>query len=515
MWVRKWRGCNAVAQLQFAKLTPRSAFEKARNVRVGGGVNGTNGGFSGAGQIASISTGSFSEVRVMKPIAPSRVETTEVRSALRSKRTRAMKLLTDDRGQTVVLLALAIACLGGMAAFSVDVGMFFRAKRTMQTAADAAAIAGALGKNYGHTQQSALDASSQNGITDKVNGASVTVNGPSGPLSGPHAGNPNYVEVIISQSQPTYFMKIFHLSSVMVSTRAVATNLPGQGCIYTLDNTSTNIGLTNSGVVSMPGCGILVDGTGSGALTLKGSASISTGSIGIVGGYTGCAGCLTPAPVTGILPAPDPLASKVSPPQFSTSSCLPDPKINDTETIGPLASDGSGVICYDALSVSGSANLTLKPGVYVILGNFSSAGGAIITGHAVTIYLPAPAGSVSLTGSGAVNLYAPNASPAANDPTSKDYAPLDYCPTACPYNSVLFYQQAGNTNTMKVAGSSTSTIEGIFYAPSANLTLTGSSGAQFYADMITSTLTLSGNGTLYNYSGVNDTSPITAATLVE
>ncbi len=143
-----------------------------------------------------------------------------------------MKRLRDERGQAIMLMVLCMTCLLGFMGFAGDVGILFRAKRIMQTAADAGAIAGALEVNYGDWTAAAKAATAQNGVTDGSGGAIVAVNNP--PANGPHKGVAGYVEVIVSQPQPTFFMGMFISKSVAVSARSVAYLNPGQFCVYTL-----------------------------------------------------------------------------------------------------------------------------------------------------------------------------------------------------------------------------------------------------------------------------------------
>ncbi|HEX3571534.1 MAG TPA: pilus assembly protein TadG-related protein [Acidobacteriaceae bacterium] len=403
-----------------------------------------------------------------------------------------MGFLRDERGQTAILTAVSIACLCGMAGFSVDVGTMFRAKRLMQTAADAGALAGLGAKNFGTAQNSAYSATALNGFTNGSNGVTVLVNNP--PSSGPHATpliNNLYVEVIVSQAQPTYFMKLFHLSSMNVSARAVAGYGPGNSCIYTLDTSGNDVGLSGGGDLNMPNCGIMVDSASSNALTISNNANLTASSIGIVGSYTGGAsGNLNPTPITGIAPASDPL-SYLTAPTYNPASCIADPHPTSNATLGPT---GGGTICYNGLTISGSGTVNFNPGIYVINGGFSTSGSVVINGTGVMIYLAAPNGSLSMTGGGAVNLTAP---------------------TTGTYAGLLFYEDPNDTNTMKVAGSNGSTVTGIFYAANATLTLSGSSGATFYSNIVVSALNVTGSNNLQSYSTVATNTPLVAPRLVE
>jgi Flp pilus assembly protein TadG len=404
--------------------------------------------------------------------------------------------LREQRGQTTILIAVCLMCLLGLTGFAVDAGMMFRAKRMLQTAADAGAIAGAAELRFLTVDSTTLTAvvdaaTAQNGMTNGSNGVTVTVNNP--PATGSHTGSA-YVEVIVSQVEPTYFMQVLHVNSMTVSARAVAGNGPASGCIYTLDTSGTDIGMTGSGTLSMANCGIVVDSASSSALKLTGSASITAESIGIVGGYseTG-SGTISPTPVTGLAPAADPLAW-LTPPSFVASSCLADPHFtgSSSNTIGPTTAGGT--ICYDGLSMTGSGSLTMQAGTYIINGGFSQTGSGSISGSNVTIYLAPPSGSLSLTGSGSLNVTAP---------------------TSGTYNGVLFYENPSDTNAMKITGSGGSDMEGIFYAPAASLTLTGSAGSSFYADLVVSSLSITGSGSIANYSSKNSSEPLSSAVVVE
>jgi len=399
-----------------------------------------------------------------------------------------MKFFRDERGQATILVGLCITTLCGFAALSVDVGMLFRAKRVLQNAADAGAIAGAMEVPYNGYDTAAKAATAQNGVTDGVNGATVTVT---------KAATGSKITVSITQAAPTYFMKAFHVSSMNVSARASASLGPGAGCIFTLNQSGTDVGLSGNGFLSMPDCGVIIDSSSSKALSLTGNSLISAKYIGVVGNYSDSSNSpnsLTPIPVTGVAPASDPLAFE-SPPSYSPASCLPDPhpspSNNQTVTIGPT---GGGTVCYNGLSISGSGTVNLNPGTYVINGGFSSSGSSSVNGSSVTVYLAPPSGSVSLTGSGPLTLSAP---------------------TSGTYNGILFYQDPNDTQSMKIAGSGGSVVQGIFYAPSASLSLSGATGSVFYANMVVNTLSISGSNNLKNYSQVNANTPLTTPRLVE
>src|ERR1700761_8462203 len=146
-------------------------------------------------------------------------------SGRKARRTRDMKRMRDEGGQAVILVALSLVAILGFVGFATDVGVLLHAKRNLQIAADAAALAGANEITIDSTQIVAAGkaASSTNGVTDGVNGAVVTVT--NGPLYGPNKGTKGYIEAIVTAPQPTFFMGLFRFTSSMpVAARAVAFN---------------------------------------------------------------------------------------------------------------------------------------------------------------------------------------------------------------------------------------------------------------------------------------------------
>src|ERR1039458_1732733 len=410
-----------------------------------------------------------------------------------------MRMFRDQRGQTTILIALCLLCLCGMTGFAVDAGMMFRAKRNLQIAADAAAISGAAELNYGDAAAAAQAAAVQNGETTGANGATVTVNTP--PVYGPFATKSGYVEVIVSQVEPTYFMKALHLNSLTVSARAVGTVATTPTCLVTLGAAAPGLSVTNGAALSISSCGIIDDATGSGALTAS-CAPITTTSVGVVGTTSiSNGGTVTPTPVTGITTVADPLSYFATPPPSSdyTSGCSADPKISTSRTIGP--STAGSYVCYDGLTISNSPTVTLNPGLYIINGVggsgknvFSVAGGAIVNGTTGVTFYFVNGASFNFSNGASVNLTAP---------------------TSGPYRGLLFYQDAGDTAADSFVGGSVAVLNGIFYLPKAALTLSNGNSTTFSTDLVVGSLTMTGSATLKPYAPLNTASPLSGARLVE
>lgn len=125
--------------------------------------------------------------------------------------------LKREVGQSVILVALAIAMLCGVAALVVDIGMVSVKEGQLQNAADAAALAAARDLPSAATAKStAVTYAGYNGVT-----AANTV------ATTPYNGNASRIEVVCKQTVQYTFAKIFGAKSVEVSARAVAEKAGG------------------------------------------------------------------------------------------------------------------------------------------------------------------------------------------------------------------------------------------------------------------------------------------------
>ncbi len=239
-----------------------------------------------------------------------------------------MRIREDESGQMLVMTALSLTILLGFVALAVDVGLLFRAQRNVQIAADAAAIAAALNYQYSsginYNPVNAADAAAaQNGIT---NASYVTVN--NGPLNGYHLGT-GYWEVIISQPNPTYFMKVFGFNTLNVAARSVAGTVPSPACIYVLDPTDPNtLILQGNTTIQTPNCGIQVNSNSPSAVCVTGGSSyVNAPYIQTVGGQSGAGNCKgTPSGTTitsGASPMQDPLFNLLPPGQIGPTTYPP------------------------------------------------------------------------------------------------------------------------------------------------------------------------------------------------
>jgi Flp pilus assembly protein TadG len=118
----------------------------------------------------------------------------------------------SDRGQATVLTLVFLVVLLGMAALVLDIGSWYRADRATQSAADAAALAGAqsLPQNPGNANTLALQYVTKNG------GGTPTVT-----LSTKNATN-DTIRVNLTRPAKGIFTKLFGVSTVTVGSHASA-----------------------------------------------------------------------------------------------------------------------------------------------------------------------------------------------------------------------------------------------------------------------------------------------------
>jgi Flp pilus assembly protein TadG len=425
-----------------------------------------------------------------------------------------MMRFRDESGQTLVLAALMGVLLLGFMALALDVGLLFNARRKVQIAADAAATAGAQAYlNYGYdaaapgdslqqwVSAAAKTASAQNGVADGSNGTTVTASTP--PTDGVHQ-SAGYVEVLVSQPNPTVFMGPFskliggsNFSTVTITTRAVAGSPSiSQGCIFVLSTTACPaMTLQGSFTVTANKCGVVVDSPCSNALHFTGGGgTLTAGWVGVAGGVGGSSGDSTPTPVTGIVPVTNPLQA-VTPPDPTRLSCSAPSGGKLTGTVNA----GASTVCYSGNVTISNATLT---GTFVFTGNVTLDGTLNSGGSGVTLDINS--GTLQENTGTTMNLVAPTSS-------------------SNPYQGIVLMAPLSNTSTLEFdKGAAGGTFTGIIDAPGANLYLHDSGGdtsggLTINSDLVVGTLDdQTATFTVNSYSATNSTTtPLKSVSLVE
>jgi Flp pilus assembly protein TadG len=425
-------------------------------------------------------------------------ETALMRASRRNLKTRRKR----ESGQVVVLVVLMIAVLCGLTGLAVDEGMFQTDRRKMQAAADSAAIAGdeeILSGNSDSISTAAMTDAGKNGFTNGSDNVTVTVNNP--PQSGSYSGDNNAVEVTVSAQRPTYFLNALGMSTINVSTRAVAHLGNAPYCIDTLNPTAAN-SLSLFGVALLQTCGIVNNSTSDHAFGIFGVALWHASSIGIVGNYDfDLLPFVSPRPVTGIAPVRDPLA-RLQPPSFGGCD-----HTNFSLGLISIATMNPGVYC-GGITLTGAAILHLNPGTYVIRGGgLNILGASVIAGSGVTFYITGdstyPYKGVNIAAASVHSLTAP---------------------TSGAMEGILFFQDrdisaaTAAANPNNIVGAALARYEGTFYFPTTTLNYTINASVAAYTAMVADQIKINLVAAGYvnnDYSSLADGSPLKAVTLGE
>lgn len=407
------------------------------------------------------------------------------------------------------MAALSLALLLGVVALAIDGGTLIEARRHVQGAADAAALAGAadLYANYlslqgidvnGTAAASALAAASANGFANDGTQSIVTINTATQTYqSGPNAGQtipPGYIEVVIQYNANHLFSGVFGPGSTPVRARAVArgrcTPLATNGLLALSLNVSDALNVTGSAGLAVSGSA-QVNSNNSQALNLQGSGGLTAtqltvnsdaASNGLLGSLLSLLGGSVPSIVSSP-PVADPLRY-LSP---------PDPVQLRLTTQGTNLSISSGIhnlypgVYNGGIRISGSAivifhaNSDGTPGIYYLNGsnglqvsNWASVSTALSEKAGILIYnnWSASTDSIHLSGNGAINLIPP---------------------ASGPYRGLSVFQKRGTLSslgpTVTISGGGAISLRGTIYAAHAAVSLVGSSllntmGGQIIADTV-------------------------------
>ena len=418
-----------------------------------------------------------------------------------------------ESGIVLVLFAILLPVLIAMMGLIIDLGHAQYRKRVMQTAADAAAFAGAhtlKRKDFTNVNSNCLYDAGKNGF-DGSGGETITINRP--PLSGDFTGDTDFVEVIITEDAPARFMSFFGTGAVEVSARGVGGVIPSPGCIYVLDgNADKAFDISSGSDVMAPTCGTKVSSCSDTALNVTSGSGLDSSAIEVCGGVEDGGGTVSPAPNTGVCPGgpcsrgEDPLAD------------LPQPAVpggcDHTDFLtSSLGTPGSryqiwpGTYC-GGISIESGSHVNFNPGTYYLKGKgLQIQSGSTAEGFGVGFFNTDGAGY----GYDPINIQ--SGSEVRFSAQAGDGAGA--------MEGVLFWQDrtiSGDYDN-KIESDANSWFEGTLYFPTQHLMFhsnTVGDSAASWSILITNTLEVSSNtvvGIGSNFAGTR--SPILEPTLVE
>lgn len=401
-----------------------------------------------------------------------------------------------QRGQALVLITLAIVGTLGLAALALDGGNAFSRRRHAQGTADQAALAAALARVKGFDWQgAAYGRANDNGFASST----VTLHNP--PISGPYAGNSEYIQVFINETIDTWFAPIVGVETMDYQVESVARGRPsyvtpfydgnamvalnptackafefsGSGTTYLVDEN----GVPFSGIFVNSNCANAI-GNPQQAFYQGGNSEVTAEHIRVVGGaYFDILDLnLTDGLATGV-PAYDDIQSLYE---------LPD--INNCGTAGTTNGSVASPGRYDS-SFPPNGVSTLEPGIYCLTDGLSIQ--SDLSGTDVVFQIVS--GGVSMNGNADIAL------------TGRSIAGH--------VGRLLIYLPPTNTSTVRINGSSDSGFTGTILAPKAHCQLNGTgNGDGFNSQIICDTIDVTGTADLeLTYDASENYQPLVPATV--
>jgi len=385
-----------------------------------------------------------------------------------------MERRVQEKGQALIVVALAAIGLFAFAALAIDGSRVFSDKRHAQNAADTAALAGGLaharGKSIAEVQDTAKARATSNDYDDGAsNDITVTI---TDTPPGACAGTGKDITVTIVSYVPTTFARVVGRAQVTnaVTATARSCDVDVQGGIPLYDHISVMTLNTNS-CNGRPTKNLYVGG--SGHLQLygggMGSASADGGCVDFSGGETQlkkedpyCGDLLTAASsIQGNnlnkLYDPDNCSDVVynaafEPPLPDLGITCSTPATQSGNTLSP----GN----WDTSTISPGSISTLQPGTYCVTGEIHLTGGTL-AGTGVTLVMLN--GRFKMTGSSQMAITAPT----SNYDSFGNYT-----------KGLLIYYPPSNSSDLHMEGSSNGNLSGTILAQSSNCYFTGSEQIQ-------------------------------------
>ena len=443
----------------------------------------------------------------------------------------------SEKGQALVMIALAAVGLFAFTALSVDGGMVFSDKRHAQNAADTAALAAALARVRAQTGPDAAAISagiaraSSNGYDNDVDSA-VEVNICNEPgivceALPVNANKSEYIRVKIVSTIPLTFARIIGRTSFTNQVTAVAKAklggpspiFDGAALVALAPSGSKTITFQGNPNLDINNSGVFDNSSSACAFDYGGNITVNADT-----GYTVASGgtsCANGNAMQGNITNSSMFQSGTQipyPPKFD----FPDPSISCSGT-GKITADGTAG--HYTVHPGSYTNLDLKNGVftlvngsYCVSNGISISPGTLVTANYVDILLTG--GEFKVQGSFNCDyflLHSKGGSGYTTNATSsvvctnatffmstgKFYAEGTGAGTyTAPqtgfhpeYANLLVYLPYGNTSPLKITGNSGSEITGSIIGVSAPVEIHGNTNSEVNSSIVGYTVTVTGNAT--------------------
>ena len=380
-----------------------------------------------------------------------------------------------QRGQALIIIALAAVTLFAFTALAVDGGMVFSDRRHAQNAADTAALGAALAKLRGGLwEQAGLERAASNGYE---NDALRIVEIYSPPIDGDYQGNSEYIQVKITSHVKTFFARILGFQKITNRVEAIARAVSstisplfaGNAVVGLAPNDCKAVMYQGNANTTVQGGGIFVNSNCQSAAFFNNSSSaqLTAPCLQSVGGIQAQIGVLN-IPTSCIQSGPPNVIPYNYPPDnisFPSVSC-PEGESQDGNTLNPGTYSGQ-------FPPNGVTNL--NSGTYCVNGDFRVNGGDMLIGHDVAIIMVS--GDVIFNGGATIELSGPSGPQTPENP----------------YGGLLLYMPMSNAGTITINGNSASEFTGTILAPAANISIEGTGDSGIHGQVIGYTVDLSGN----------------------
>lgn len=411
----------------------------------------------------------------------------------------------SESGQALLLLTVSLIAMFGLLGLVVDIGWARFRQHAAQAAAESAALAAAeaaIASGNGNFPcgskkvaceelRSCADPPEGTPVDNLGNGClyaaangfrhrgrqAVTLSaGNTSPApTAPGVAVRYWVTARVSENIPQLFSAVLGGAGVTAAARATAgIHVDAENaCIYVLDPAASGaLTIGGSTEISTAGCEVYVNSRDPSAMVVGGSAALNAGSIAVSGNYeVNGSPQISPTPVTGVPPMPDPFANLPAPPVGPCNHT--GLKVKDSPaTLHP------GVYCK-GIEISQQSQVTFTPGVYILNGGgLQVSGGATLTGAGVTFYNTSQGfsfGPVSISGGTNLTLSAPDSGT---------------------YKGILFYQDRTLANTAEndFTGGSGMNLQGTIYLPNGTMKFAGGSTTEGpFTALVARRITFTGN----------------------
>jgi Flp pilus assembly protein TadG len=378
---------------------------------------------------------------------------------------------TNEKGQALIIIALAGVAIFAFAALAIDGSRLFENKRHAQNAADTAALAGALAHaRNNNVTTTALNRAASNGFNNNGTNNTVTVtivNSPAGVCPANTKGKDITVKIV--STIDTTFARVINRPTLTSAVSATARTCgsyygpPFDGnAIVALAPTGKGYEGTGTPDWNISGGGIFSNSTSSNAAYCNGASDITAPSVTVAGGTDfNCHGVNIASTTQGA-------------PQYSSTNIagfMPrQPACNGTayQSAGKWHPQSGA----DGSRVAFSGNMDFAPGLYCVTNSPGPYHGQI-SGSEVTFYVLPANFSLKFNGGGNMTASAPT------DPNNEYKGILLYLAPQFDANGNLL-----NTQAIDMRGNGTGNVTGTIFAPSADVTMFGNSGTGAFNSQI-------------------------------